>query len=154
MKKNFLFVIMLVMSLLALANPPKGTAKKGSVYGKKTTDAGAITVEELVNKVKDEPLTVKVKGTVVDVCTKEGCWLKLKTADGNMMVKMKDHNFLVPVAINGKEIVVSGTAKMKITSVKELQHYAEDAGKNAEEIEEIKEPKKEIVLNATGILVL
>ena len=154
MKKSLLFTVLLVTSLMVFANPPKGSAKKGSVYGKKTTATGAITVEELISKVKDEPMTVKVKGTVVDVCTKEGCWLKLKTADGNMMVKMKDHNFLVPVAINGKEIVVSGTAKMKTTTVKELQHYAEDAGKTAEEIEEIKEPKKEIVLNATGILVL
>ncbi len=154
MKKNLLFALLLVMSLLALANPPKGLAKKGSVYGKKITATGAITVDELGTKVKDEPMSVKVKGTVVDVCTKEGCWLKLKTEEGNMMVKMKDHNFLVPVAINGKEIVVAGTAKMKTTSVKELQHYAEDAGKTKEEIDAITEPKKEIVINATGILVL
>jgi hypothetical protein len=88
------------------------------------------------------------------VCTKEGCWLKLETAQGKMMVKMKDHAFLVPVDINGKEVIVDGTAKMKVTSVKELQHYAEDAGKTKEEIAAIKEPKKEIVVNAKGILVL
>jgi hypothetical protein len=34
------------------------------------------------------------------------------------------------------------------------KHYAEDAGKSKEEIEAIKEPKKEIVLQAKGILVL
>ena len=34
------------------------------------------------------------------------------------------------------------------------KHYAEDAGKNKEEIDAIKEPKKEIVMQATGILVL
>lgn len=154
MKKIFLLNIVICFTLACLANPPKGPAKKGMVFGKKTTSAGAISVEQLEAMVKDEPTVVKVKGTVVDVCTKEGCWLKLKTADGSMMVKMKDHIFLVPVAINGKEIVVSGTAKMKTTSVKELQHYAEDAGKTTEVIEAIKEPKKEIVLNATGILVL
>ena len=71
-----------------------------------------------------------------------------------MMVKMKDHAFLVPVDINGKDIVVAGSAKLKTTSVKELQHYAEDAGNTQEEIAAIKEPKKEIVLNASGILVL
>ena len=35
-----------------------------------------------------------------------------------------------------------------------LKHYAEDAGKSKEEIATIKEPKKEIVLQAKGILVL
>ena len=67
---------------------------------------------------------------------------------------MKDHAFLVPVDMNGKEIVVDGTASMKVTSVKELQHYAEDAGKTKEEIAAITEPKKEIIVNAKGILVL
>lgn len=152
--KKILCLLAVSLSLLAIANPPKGPAKKGMSFGKKTTASGAITVDELLGNVKEESTVVKVKGTVVDVCTKEGCWLKLKTADGNMMVKMKDHAFLVPVDINGKDIVVAGSAKLKTTSVKELQHYAEDAGNTQEEIAAIKEPKKEIVLNASGILVL
>lgn len=152
--KKILCLLAVSLSLLAIANPPKGPAKKGMSFGKKTTASGAITVDELLGNVKEESTVVKVKGTVVDVCTKEGCWLKLKTTDGNMMVKMKDHAFLVPVDINGKVIVVAGSAKLKTTSVKELQHYAEDAGNTQEEIAAIKEPKKEIVLNASGILVL
>ena len=154
MKKLLVLILATTVSLLTLAEPPKGPAKKGMVFGKKTTAKGAITVAELEQKVSEEATNVKVKGKVVDVCTKEGCWLKLQTADGKMMVKMKDHEVLVPVAINGKEIVVDGSAKMKITSVKELQHYAEDGGKSKEEIAAITEPKKEIVLNAKGILVL
>jgi len=39
-------------------------------------------------------------------------------------------------------------------SVDMLKQYAEDAGKSNEEIAAIKEPKKEIVLQAKGILVL
>ena len=35
-----------------------------------------------------------------------------------------------------------------------LKHYAEDAGKSEEEIDKIKEPKKELTMLATGILVL
>ena len=154
MKKFFLLTIAVVLSVCAMAQPPKGPATTGMIFGQKTDSKGAITVDELASKVSEEPTTIKVKGKVSDVCTKEGCWLKLQTANGNMMVKMKDHAFLVPVDINGKEIVVDGIAKMKVTSVKELQHYAEDAGKTKEEIAAIKEPKKEVVLNANGILVL
>lgn len=153
MKKLFILTLALGVSLLTIAQPPKGPAKKGMTFGQKTTAVDAMSVDELSSKVTEEPTTVKVKGKVSDVCTKEGCWLKLATANGNMMVKMKDHAFLVPVDINGKDVVVEGTAKMKVTSVKELQHYAEDAGKTAEEVASIKEPKKEVVLNATGILV-
>jgi hypothetical protein len=67
---------------------------------------------------------------------------------------MKDHSFFVPVSMNGKTIVADGTATLKETSVEMLRHYAEDGGKSKEEIAAIKEPKKEIVLQAKGILVL
>lgn len=137
-----------------MAQPPEGPATQGMVFGQATTAEDAITVDELTSKATAEEMTVKVKGIVSDVCTAEGCWLKLKTAKGKMMVKMKDHAFLVPTDINGKEIVVEGTAKMKEISVKEQQHYAEDAGKSKKEIAAIKEPKKEVVLQAKGILVL
>ena len=56
--------------------------------------------------------------------------------------------------MNGKTIVADGVATFKETSVAMLQHYAEDAGKSKEEIEAIKEPKREITLQAKGILVL
>lgn len=60
-----------------------------------------------------------------------------------MLIKMKDHAFLVPLSMNGKTIVAEGTATLKETSVEMLRHYAEDAGKSKEEIAAIKEPKKE-----------
>jgi hypothetical protein len=154
MKKFFALSFALCVTLLSIAQPPEGPANKGMVFGQKTEAEGAMTVDEMVAKVTEEATPVKVKGKVTDVCTKEGCWLKIQTATGKMMVKMKDHAFLVPVDINGKEIIVDGIAKVKMTSVKELQHYAEDAGKSKTEIAAIKEPKKEVVLNANGILVL
>jgi hypothetical protein len=43
---------------------------------------------------------------------------------------------------------------MKTTSVAELKHYAEDAKKSKEEIDAIKEPKKEIRVMAKGIVVV
>jgi hypothetical protein len=78
----------------------------------------------------------------------------METADGAMMIKMKDHKFLVPLSMNGKTIVVDGTATLKETSVDMLKHYAEDAGKTKAEIDAITQPKKEITMQAKGILVL
>ena len=138
-----------------MAQPPKGEVKKGMIFGEKTTAVGAINVNDLTESVSDEKeANVKVKGKVVEVCTQMGCWLKMETAKGNVMVKMKDHAFFVPLDLNGKEIVVDGVAKSTVTPVSELKHYAEDAGKSKEEIAKITDPKKEMVIQAKGILVL
>jgi hypothetical protein len=154
--KRILSLLIGVFTMTTLmAQPPAGPATKGMTFGAKTNARNAMSVIDLSMKVDEtKEIPVKVRGRVTDVCTKEGCWLKMQTADGKMMVKMKDHSFVVPVDLNGKEIIVDGTAIMKVTPVKELQHYAEDAGKSKAEIAKITEPKKEIVMNAKGILVL
>jgi hypothetical protein len=154
MKKNLLLVA-LFACISVMAQPPKGTAKKGMTFGAKTFASGAITPEELPELLEGKTTAdVKIKGKVVEVCKAEGCWLRMQTPSGNMLIKMKDHAFFVPLAMNGKTIVAEGTATLKETSVEMLKHYAEDAGKSKEEIEAIKEPKKEITLQANGILVI
>ncbi len=155
MKKIIALSITSLFTGILLAQPPKGPADAGMTFGEKTTADGAISSTDLVKKLdKENKLDVKVEGEVAQVCTAEGCWLKMKTATGTIMVKMKDHKFLVPLSMNGKTIVVKGIAEKKITSVEMLKHYAEDAGKSKEEIEMIKEPKQEIVVQATGIVVV
>lgn len=156
MKKFLVCIAVIALSYSVNAQPPNLPADKGAQFGKQLTAENAITAKQLVNKVTkaDGPVAVKVKGKVNDVCKMEGCWLKLETDKGSIMVKMKDHAFLVPTAVNGKEVVIEGTAEQKITTVEMLKHYAEDAGKSEEEIAKITEPKKEILINADGVLVL
>jgi hypothetical protein len=159
MKKVFAFLLVMGTGVIAMAQPPKVPADAGTSFGEKTTQEDAISVEQMVSilngkKEGAKKMDVKLKAEVTDVCTAEGCWIKVKSTDGKLMVKMKDHKFLVPLALNGKNIVIQGTAEEKITSVEMLRHYAEDAGKSKEEIAAIKEPKKEIVVQAKGILVL
>jgi len=155
MKKLSLLIPVLLLTITLSAQPPKGPANKGMTFGEKISADGAITANELVTKLNGaEPAEVKVTGKVVEVCKAEGCWLRMETANGSMLIKMKDHAFLVPLSMNGKTIVVGGTATLKETSVEMLRHYAEDAGKSKEEIAAIKEPKKEITMQARGILVL
>ena len=155
MKKIFLLIPVLICSFSLMAQPPKGLANKGMTFGVKTTTDSAIDVNELAALLLAKPTTVaKVRGKVVEVCKAEGCWIKMETTNGPMMIKMKDHSFLVPLDMNGKNIVVQGTATFKETTVEMLKHYAEDAGKSKEEIAAIKEGRKETTMQATGILVL
>jgi hypothetical protein len=124
-------------------------------FGIRTSEKNAIAASDLPSLLStDESKDIKVKGKVVEVCQAEGCWLRMQTLGGSMMIRMKDHKFFVPVSLNGKTIVADGTATLKETSVEMLRHYAEDGGKSKEEIASIAQSKKEVVLLAKGILVL
>jgi len=155
MKKISALIATLFFAFVMMAQPPEGDAKAGMTFGEKITADNAVAANELAAKLKGtEPTAVKVTGVVTEVCKAEGCWLRMKTDNGSMLIKMKDHAFLVPLAMNGKTIVADGLATLKETSMEMLRHYAEDAGKTKEEIEAIKEGKKEITMQARGILVL
>ena len=158
MKKLILIVTTFCFGFMANAQPPKVPADAGALFGEKTTLENAITVDQLFAKMKNadnaNSVSIKLKGVVREVCKAEGCWIKIQSPDGSMMVKMKDHSFTVPLILNGKSIVINGIAEQKLTSVEQLRHFAEDAGKSKEEIAKIKEPKKEIIVQAKGILVL
>ena len=155
MKKIFLLLTIVLFAFSINAQPPEGPVNTGMAFGVSTTAADAINVNDLPSLLDPKtPKEIKVKGKVIEVCQAEGCWLRMQTTDGTIMVRMKNHSFFVPVSLNGKTIIADGTAAIKQTSVEMLRHYAEDAGKSKEEIAAIKELKKEIVLQAKGILVL
>ena len=155
MKKIYLLITVFSFLFSANAQPPEGNVEKGMTFGVITTEKDAVDAKDLNSIITSkEPKEIKIKGKVTEVCKAEGCWLRMETASGSMMIRMKDHKFFVPVSMQGKTIVANGTATLKETSVDMLRHYAEDAGKTKEEIAAIKDPKKEIVLQATGILVL
>ena len=132
------------------------SAKPGVVYGK-YSEAGVtpISVNDLEKKMTDNKYDGKIQGKVVEVCQAMGCWAKLKKEDGStVMIKVKDHEFAMPMDMIGRTVVVEGKAEKKETSVAMLKHYAEDAGKSKEEIEKIKEPKKEVIMTIKGVKVV
>ena len=156
MKKILILIPSLLFVVVLMAQPPKVAADKGAVFGNKVTEEGAVSADLLAENLNTagQSKEVKVTGIVTEVCKAEGCWVRMQTKTGSMLVKMKDHAFLVPVALEGKTIVADGVATFKETTVAQLRHFAEDAGKSKEEIEKITEAKKEIVFQATGIKVL
>ncbi len=145
-------LVLLTFQISAQVKP----AAKGVTYGSALNSSGAITVDALNKQLQNnKDFTGKVQGTVVSVCTAEGCWMKLKRTSGDdVMIKFKSHSFFVPKNILGKEVVLNGEAKVTTTSVEMLQHYAEDAGKTKQEIKKITKPKTEIEFVADGVLVI
>ena len=159
MKKFFLAALVAGFGLVANAQPPAGDANVGDYYGEKVSNINtAVKLTDVAAKLNagaPDLATAKIKAKVLDVCPKKGCWVSLELENGEKaFVKMKDYGFFVPVAAIGKTVVIDGEVKMKTTSVAELKHYAEDAKKPQAEIDAITQPKKEVRVLATGIVVV
>src|SRR5690606_2178784 len=156
MKKILVGFSMILLAVAAHAQPPAGDANKGDYYGEKITSDGAINIADIPAKLESNAtLDTKIRGKILEVCSKKGCWVKLQVNDSTTaMVKMKDYGFFLPVAAVGKTVVMDGTVALKTISVEELKHYAEDAKKTPEEIAAITQPKKEISVMAKGIVVV
>ncbi|MBL7724057.1 MAG: DUF4920 domain-containing protein [Chitinophagaceae bacterium] len=157
MKKLLFTLVIAGLGIIVNAQPPAGDAKAGEWYGEKVSTEGAVDINDVVKKLNggSEFPEVKIKAKITEVCPKKGCWLKLELENGETaMVKMKDYGFFLPLAAKGKTVVIDGAVNLKTTSVAELKHYAEDAKKTKEEIDAIKEPKKEVKVMAKGIVVV
>ncbi len=154
MKKMILVALMLAGTVFARAQEPS-PAVKGAMYGEAITADDAIPIEQIDSKMQAGKFTGKTMGKVVSVCQEKGCWMKIEKEGGEaVMVKFKDYGFFMPKNINGKKVVLDGEATVKETSVKQLKHYAADAGKSNEQISKITKPKKEMIFVAKGVLVL
>jgi hypothetical protein len=153
--KKILFLACTIVFATTLSAQDPAPATRGTTYGAGATANGSVPVADMENKMVNNKFEGKITGKVVEVCQERGCWMKVEKPGGEtLMVKFKDYGFFMPKDIVGKEVVLDGTASVKETSVKQLQHYAKDAGKSKEEIAKIKKPKKEVQFVANGVLVL
>lgn len=133
------------------------TTGKQQSFGKEITADGAISLKAMKAKLGNrDSLRVKVEAKVGSVCQVKGCWMTLTDSDSSdeIMVKFENYGFFMPKTIAGRTVVVEGTVYKTKVSVEELRHLAEDAGKSKKEIKAIKEPKEELRLVASGVLLL
>jgi hypothetical protein len=126
-------------------------------FGEKITADNAISRNELAEKYKHlkigDSIAVKFTSEVKEVCQNKGCWMKMDMGEEEAMVRFKDYGFFMPKDIAGQEVIVEGYAFVSETSVEDQRHYAEDAGKTAEEIAAITEPKRTLSFTSSGVLI-
>jgi len=117
---NKLFVTIIGMLFLLAASLPAFGANK---YGK------PITLEETtrISDIEKNPKSfigkkVLVKGTVVEVCAKRGCWLDIAsdTPFEKIQIKVTDGVIVFPMSARGHNALVEGV-------VEELQFSKKDA---------------------------
>jgi hypothetical protein len=111
----------------------------------------------MTEKYKDlkvgDTINVKFASKINEVCKSKGCWMNLDLGnEAESFVKFKDYGFFMPLNVDGREVIVNGKAFVTTTSVEELRHFAEDAGKSEEEIAKIIDPKYTLSFEADGVL--
>jgi hypothetical protein len=146
----------LLFAMAVCTAQAQSTPTEYASYGDAITADGAMTVEEFSKAAADvDSLSAKLHTVILESCSKKGCWMDVKLADGSIMkVRFRDYGFFVPTkGLEGKEAVIQGRAKKEVTSVAMLKHYAEDAGKSKEEIAAITKPETSWTFEADGVLI-
>jgi len=160
-------ILLIAISLIAFSckNETKTTETKVeeikkeiayASFGKEINDADALTSDRMMEHYKGlkagDTVNAKMKGEIIEVCSKKGCWMTIDMdGENEVMVKFKDYGFFMPLNAEG-DVVINGKAFVTETSVDELRHYAEDAGKSKEEIAAIIDSKFEYRFEADGVL--
>ncbi len=126
-----------------------------SYFGDTITDENAQDIGQLATYLGDkESVQLKVSGKIEEVCQKKGCWMTLSMAgEGPVRVTFKDYGFFVPKDASGKNVIIEGVAYRDTTTVEQLKHFAQDAGKSEEEIEKITQPEYALSFEASGVII-
>lgn len=160
MKYTLLVALVGLFAFSSCKQAAKPTAVEDGMtfYGEKISADGAITYDEMLQKLEtsDSLTNVKVTGSIDGVCQAKGCWMNIVSTEDkskeSMFVKFKDYGFFMPLDASGSTAILEGKAYKEETSVDELRHYAEDEGKSAEEIAAITEPITELKFMAHGVI--
>ena len=124
-------------------------------FGVRVQRDGAVPVTSLSTLMTEEDsLNIKLRGTIAEVCQKKGCWMTMDIGSGNTMrVTFRDYGFFIPKDAHGKKVIIKGTAKKELVTVEALRHYAQDAGKTAEEVSAIAAPERQFTFVADGLMI-
>lgn len=156
MKK--IFLILGVTFMFSCGNKQANQSEnetKFDVFGEVISEENAIEATLLNSQLEGkDTVEVKLKTKINEICQKKGCWMNVDLGNNEeMTVRFKDYGFFVPKDAAGREVIFEGMAYRDTVSVEDLRHYAEDEGKSAEEIAQIKEPEITISFEASGVLI-
>lgn len=126
-------------------------------YGDLINDVGILSKDDMIAKYEGmkvgDTIDVKFESEVKSVCQNKGCWMRLDMGEMESMVKFKDYGFFMPKDIAGQKVIVAGKAFVEETSIEDLKHFAEDAGKTQEEIDAITQPELSYSFVSHGVLI-
>ena len=144
MKFRTFLSLFFILSLISVYSQDDQTKFYGEKFNFKNVD----------NSLELSPTKVKLKGEIVSTCPMKGCWMNMNIANDTILVRFKDYGFFVPkIGVEGSTAIINGYLSIDTLSVAQLRHYAEDAGKNKNEIMKIKMPKITLSFLADGVAI-
>lgn len=93
--------------------------------------------------------SVKIEGKITEVCQAKGCWMVMVDGDTYARVTFKDYGFFVPTETSMQDGTVFGDLSRTVLTTEQVQHYAEDAGKDHAKVSA--EPLEEYWLVASSV---
>lgn len=125
-------IFLITILALSISN---GYSADGKKYGKKITLKDKTKVSEILEKPESYlGKSVLINGTIVDVCSKRGCWIEVASDKPYQKIKVKvnDGEIVFPMSAKGKNATVQGEV-YKITLTKEqaiekMKHDFEEYG--------------------------
>ena len=125
----------LTLLLLASACVPAATEKAYDVYGEAFDAIGALPVDAvLAERTLYAGERVSVEGTIHAVCQMKGCWLTLRSLNGEDLrvdvarTEEGAYAFTVPKDLSGRRAVVRGVLSEEEISEAEAHHMAAEGG--------------------------
>lgn len=133
-----LFAPLALFALVALPASAEECAKKS--YGAPLTLSESTPVATLLDHPQEHAgKSVRVEGTVIDVCAKAGCWLEIQAGEGerSLRVKVKDGEIVFPTSARGHRAVAEGTFESReldrAAYLSRARHLAEEQGRKFDE---------------------
>lgn len=110
-------------------------------YGAKVTAKKPVVIAQLAQSpAKFKGKTVRLEGTVKDVCQGKGCWIEVADETGaSFLARSLDESVLVPKDCKGRKVVVQGV----VTTLPQKVHEEKPEGHAC--------PKPEWVLSTQGV---
>jgi hypothetical protein len=106
-----------------VAAPAEGTAYGAGVQLAETVPMATILADPQAYAGK----SVRVEGTVTDVCPKRGCWFEMagEAPGQKMRFKVRDGEMVFPMDAKGKFAVAEGVVAVQELSMEETRQYLE-----------------------------
>ncbi len=149
-----LFTLLLFISLTALVNAEELN------FGESVDQSALIEISTLLSTpVQYLDKQVTVKGTVVGVCSKRGCWVDL-ASDAKfekLRIKVRDGDMVFPLTAKGRDALATGILKEIQLDLEQTRRYkAHLAKRQNEEIDPlaITEPMAIYQLSPVGVKIL
>jgi len=128
-------ILSALLLVVLLATP--SFASKTETYGKKLTLTEVTNISEILAAPEQYvDKKVLVKGMVVEVCAKRGCWMYLASDKPfeKIQIKVLDGEIVFPMSASGKDALVEGVVEALEFSKEEaigwLRHKAEEKGES------------------------